>query len=235
MGKIVTQLIEIPKTEHNHSHDFAQIVIPLEGTEFIQTEHADFMIDETSLVYLPPNTHHKFHSKSGNPSLVINIPSHMIKKIDMSKDESAIHLFRDEKIKLLVNLILLEYEENTSSESIKYLYFYLYDKIFEKKTSSSIDYISKHYDEHIAITDLADMEHYNVNYYREWFKKQTGMRPKDYIQKLRIEKAKELLLTTGYSISEIAKQVGYDHSSSFCRAFKLIENSNPNLYRRQNK
>ncbi|WP_432663626.1 AraC family transcriptional regulator [Wukongibacter baidiensis] len=217
-----------------HNHSYAQIVIPLESYVYIQTDYGNFQIDDKSLGFIPPNCYHQYRSESGKKSLVINIPNSMIKKTDMEKLKSSSKTLIDNRISLLISLITQEIEENPDSESVKYLFFYLYDKIIERKKSKSIDYINKHYNESISVSHLAALEHYNVNYYTEWFKKQTGMTPRDYIQRLRIEKAKELLLTTKYSISEISNQVGYDHSSSFCRIFKLLENMNPTEYRKLN-
>lgn len=232
MAKIDAQIVEIPNLENHHSHLYAQIVIPLFLPQFIQTADADYLIAESTLLFLPPNCPHKYRSEIGNRALLINVPNTLIKKTDMNNLNEGIHMPIDENIQRLIQVIIHEIEEYPESTSVNFLFFFLYDKIVEKRTSKSIEYISKHYEESIHIADLAEIEHYNVNYYREWFKKQTGMRPKEYIQKLRIEKAKELLASTEYSISKIANQVGYDYSSSFLRAFKTVEGITPNHYRK---
>lgn len=234
MNKINTNIVEISKKVNCHNHSYAQIVIPLESYVYIQTEYEDFIIDDKSLGFIPPNCYHKYRSESGKKSLIINIPEKMIKKTDMDKFKLGSRILIDDRISILIKLINMEIHENPDSESVKYLYFYLYDKIIERKESKSMEYINKHYNEDININQLASIEHYNVNYYSEWFKKQTGMCPRIYIQKLRIEKAKELLITTNYSISEISNQVGYDHSSSFCRVFKVLQNMSPTKYRKLN-
>lgn len=233
MSKIHAEIIENTSKEMHHSHPYAQIVIPLVSHQFLQTEYGDYWIDASSLVFIPPNLDHKYKSTPGNRVLIINIPPHHIKKTDISKFDISSRFSVDKSLALLIQLIVQELETDPDSPSFKYLYFFLYDKMTAQKKSDSIAYISTHYEEHIHISDLANMEHYNVNYYREWFKKQTGLRPKEYIQRLRIEKAKELLLTTKYSISEIANQIGYDHSSSFLRAFKASEGITPNAFRKK--
>lgn len=232
MNKININIVEISKKVNSHNHSYAQIVIPLDSYVYIQTDDEDFRIDDKSLGFIAPNCYHKYSSNSGKKSLVINIPNNMIKRTDMDKLKSSSRILIDERISLLIKIISQEIQENPDSESVKYLFFYLYDKIIDRKKSKSIEYINRYYNQDLNISKLAAMEHYNVNYYSEWFKKQTGMRPRDYIQKLRIEKAKELLLTTNYSITEISNQVGYDHSSSFCRVFKSLENMSPTEYKK---
>ena len=56
--------------------------------------------------------------------------------------------------------------------------------------------------------------------------------PSEYLQGLRIEKAKEILNTTHYRVLDVALQVGYSNCSSFVRAFKAVAGVTPHEYRR---
>ena len=78
----------------------------------------------------------------------------------------------------------------------------------------SIRYLSEHYDLPITVNQLAEMENYNVTYYNDWFKQQTGCSPSLYLRRIRIERAKELLLKTHYSMMDIAIMVGYSSNST---------------------
>ncbi|MGB4440463.1 MAG: helix-turn-helix domain-containing protein, partial [Sedimentibacter sp.] len=46
--------------------------------------------------------------------------------------------------------------------------------------------------------------------------------PTEYIQKLRVQRAKELLRYTDLNLIQIANEVGYNHNSSLTRVFKLL-------------
>ncbi len=59
----------------------------------------------------------------------------------------------------------------------------------------------------------------------------TGQNAQQYIQNHVIEKAKELLTTTNFSISEIAYQLGFEYSQSFSKLFKKGTNQTPSAYR----
>ncbi|WP_335958856.1 helix-turn-helix domain-containing protein [Halalkalibacter kiskunsagensis] len=63
------------------------------------------------------------------------------------------------------------------------------------------------------------------------FKEQLGEYLSDYIEKLRITKASELLITTDLTIEEISVKVGYNSAHSFRRAFKRVLNVTPKVYR----
>ncbi len=63
------------------------------------------------------------------------------------------------------------------------------------------------------------------------FKKSYNMGIPQYINKLRIEKAKKLILNTEYNIKEIALSVGFSSDVTFIRVFKQFENTTPKKYR----
>ena len=56
----------------------------------------------------------------------------------------------------------------------------------------------------------------------------------DYLNKVRIEKAKEFLKRVDYKIYDIAEEVGYKNSKYFTRAFKKYEKMTPNEYKIKN-
>ena len=234
-NQIESKLLSIDQSKLSHSHPYSQIIIPRVGALFLQTEEKDYIIDKHTIAYMPSEVLHTYRGIKENLILILNIPPALMKKTDAPALSIPRQLPIDEKIHHLIELIVLEHAAAPSSKSMTYLYFYLYDKIIETSPFPSIEYIGRYYQQEILIEELAKMEHYNVNYYREWFKKKTGLLPKEYISHLRHEKAKELLLTTDYSILEIALQVGYEHSSSFCRSFIQKEGTAPIDYRKQHR
>lgn len=230
-NKITCTIKKIEKNINSHKHTHGHLIIPFNSFVFIETEELNLIIDQTLIGFVPPNIYHKYNSNSDDNVLIIDIPSNMIKKSDLDNLSNNNLTMIDGNLMQIIDLIKTETTLNPNSESIKYLFFFLYDKIVEQKRYPSIDFISSNYSDEISISLLASMEHYNTNYYPEWFRKQTGMTPQNYIQKTRIDKAKELLVTTNYNIDSIANQVGYDYTSSFCRAFKSIEGQSPSKYR----
>ena len=65
------------------------------------------------------------------------------------------------------------------------------------------------------------------------FQSATGDKPLMYLQRLRIETAKNLLTTTKRSVKTISYDVGYDDASFFARLFRQRTGMSPNQYRRQ--
>lgn len=69
--------------------------------------------------------------------------------------------------------------------------------------------------------------------FKRRFKQATGHAPIDYVQRIRVERAKRLLETTGQSIEEISWAVGYVDPASFRRLFKRLTGITPGTYRRR--
>ena len=93
--------------------------------------------------------------------------------------------------------------------------------------------ISEHFDLPVTVNQLAEIENYNVTYYNDWFKQQTGCSPSLYLRKIRIDRAKELLLESRYTMMEIALMVGYSSNSTFTRAFHSITGKTPKAFREE--
>lgn len=92
-------------------------------------------------------------------------------------------------------------------------------------------YVKSHYREDIGISSIADSLGITPNYLSRLFKEQTGVRLKDYITHLKIDKAKELLASSGLSVKSIATEVGYYSSKHFSKVFLKATGSTPSEYR----
>jgi len=75
---------------------------------------------------------------------------------------------------------------------------------------------------------------YSRSHFSHFFKSKTGMSLPEYINMRRVERAKELLLSTDMNNAEIAMSVGYSEPMYFHRAFKKLTNMTPQHYRMEN-
>lgn len=94
-----------------------------------------------------------------------------------------------------------------------------------------IDYIERHYKEPITLDDLCRVVHFAKSHLTQRFKEKWGIPPIQYVNFVRIEKAKILLKNTDESITDIAKSVGFASIHYFSRHFKQKENLSPGEYR----
>lgn len=95
----------------------------------------------------------------------------------------------------------------------------------------AIDYINKNYSEDICLDMLSEKLNITGSYLSQYFKTKTGINFSSYLNKVRIDKAKELLLNTNNKIENIAKITGYINPNSFIRAFKKSVGVTPKDFR----
>ncbi|GIP41069.1 hypothetical protein J31TS4_43490 [Paenibacillus sp. J31TS4] len=97
------------------------------------------------------------------------------------------------------------------------------------------DYMSWHYQEPLTLEQLAQMAGLSVSHYSRLFRKYSGYSPIDYLTNLRMDRAKELLVLSGYRLKSIANSVGYADEFYFSRIFKKIEGVSPREYAKQHR
>lgn len=95
-------------------------------------------------------------------------------------------------------------------------------------------YIQENYIHNITLDTLSQVAHSNKTSLTQAFKEAYGTTPLRYIIQLRIKKAKELLVETNISISEISELVGFQTIHYFSRFFKEKEHCSPLEYRMRN-
>ncbi|WMJ87154.1 response regulator transcription factor [Anaerocolumna sp. MB42-C2] len=95
-------------------------------------------------------------------------------------------------------------------------------------------YINKHYGDELSLNILANRVFLTPSYLSNIFIQETGCGINKYIKSIRMEKAKELLLTTNMKITEICQKVGYSNVSYFCKSFQEEFGKTPDKYRHSN-
>lgn len=112
----------------------------------------------------------------------------------------------------------------------------LYNRSNEEKENEQIfrvkELIDAHIKENITLESIAQKVYLNPCYLSRLFKKQTQVNFIDYLIERRLNKAKELLLTTDETVEYIAIETGYVQANSFRRLFKKKTGLSPNEYRR---
>ncbi len=172
----------------------------------------------------------------------------------------ALHLSEEEEKRMLdtVANIQHEYEQRIDKHSQRVIVSNLelllnyslrfYERQFNTRTSESKDILAlfetelkayfkqkKHLESGLpSIQYFAEQANLSQHYFSDLLKKETGRTPKDHINDFVIEKAKNLILGTDQSISEIAYDLGFNYPHYFTRLFKSKTGLTPVAYRSQN-
>jgi AraC-like DNA-binding protein/ligand-binding sensor protein len=92
-------------------------------------------------------------------------------------------------------------------------------------------YIAGHHGDPIGLDDIASTMHVSTYHFCKTFKKTTGLTFTDYLGRVRVEKAKNLLLNPHLRVSEIAYTVGFQSLTHFNRLFRQLTGESPTHFR----
>lgn len=126
-----------------------------------------------------------------------------------------------------------EAEKQIKSNTEKFLELFENELANKSLTSAQIRQMieAQYTSPDFSISSIADSFDVSVAYVSYLFKSETGENVSDYVWNLRLEKAKELLLTTDMSVDNISVSVGYVSTSSFRRKFKQDTGVTPSQFR----
>ena len=168
-------------------------------------------------------------------------PVYMAVKVDylddngnlMSAEEFKKYDKKDStKLDMIANLLCREIITGKTNKTID---IFKEKQSYQKGIYLVADFINHNYNKEIKIEEMAQLAGLSKNYFGSAFKKALGETPHSYLIKIRISKAKVLLETTDYSLSDIAKEIGFRKASSFTSQFKASTGIIPSKYREKSK
>lgn len=94
------------------------------------------------------------------------------------------------------------------------------------------DFIEKNYNKNIKISMFADQYFFSKEYLSKLFKNEYGYGIYEYVQKIRMERAKDLLSDPEINIRSIADRLGYTDNNYFSKAFRNYYGTSPSQFRK---
>jgi len=172
-----------------------------------------------------------FMNRNPNFSHLINIPDELVSRIEtifscLYMEANNNYSLKSHMIKLKINELLLLINrispENFSDFSTQ----------TNKKIILSIQqYINFNFCKNVTLEELSKLFYLDAHYISLKFKELTGKSFKQYLINLRLTQAKQYLIDTNYSVSEICFNCGFNDISNFLKIFKKHENISPLQYR----
>lgn len=244
-----------------HSHPFCQIFYTIEGYEDYLYEGENLRVDEGELLFVLPDREHgmpagqpgsrvldvKFHVQDAELSARMQMLPHHMKCTRQMQD--LLHLIHEESLRksaFYSNIIgsLLEAllysalcafcpQYGGTGIGVLKLLDLDYNRLSEcvQKTLRRIEGAIVLGPDDSVLDDAAQMIGYSKRYMCRRFSEEMGVSILQYITMLRIDKAKELLLSSGHSVRQIAELLYFNDSARFCKTFKKYTGMTPTQYR----
>lgn len=124
---------------------------------------------------------------------------------------------RTKRLEQVVDPVLLELEQQKPAVN--------------ETVNRAVQYIDDHLAEPFSLADVARHIPVNPSYLSVLFKEQLNVTFSEYVTRARMQKAKELLLTTALPVWEVAERVGYRTAKYFIKQFKDYAGMSPGQYR----
>ncbi|MCY9662247.1 AraC family transcriptional regulator [Paenibacillus chondroitinus] len=122
-------------------------------------------------------------------------------------------------------LILISNISLPSEEAAKH------SRLQQERLQLMLSFIHQNYTNNLTLKEIADAAHLSVSECTRGFKKSIHITPYDYLIKYRIKKSCVLLASTEYTITEIARRVGFNHVNHFIQSFKKHRGLTPKEFR----
>jgi signal transduction histidine kinase/DNA-binding LacI/PurR family transcriptional regulator/AraC-like DNA-binding protein len=104
----------------------------------------------------------------------------------------------------------------------------------QRAVRQAMAYLHEHYAEAITREDVARHVGMSDDYLTHCFRQEVGMTPIAYLNRYRVDQAKQLLKNTSHSITDVALAVGFSDSGYFSRVFRREVGLSPEAFRREN-
>jgi AraC-like DNA-binding protein len=99
----------------------------------------------------------------------------------------------------------------------------------------AVSYIEQNYQRDLTVEELADVCRLNRSYFSKLFKESMGCPPQEFLIRMRLSKATDMMRSSNATIGEISASCGYPNQLHFSRAFKKRYGVSPREWRVQNK
>lgn len=242
---------QFPVERHN-GYEYPQLFVSREGEGEIFFEGRQVKITPDSIFYIPPNCPHEYHALTrswyvdwicfdGTQALNI-LEEWQLNRFIYFLECGAEHMHE-----------LMDKAFYTIKSDKKYGNYYasaqLYEMLLEyrKLADDKFPYINKtgfdavakalrfmedNFRKPLKLADIAQTAEMSEQHLCRLFKKSMQTSPVDYLNKLRISRAKELLSYSEKNVAEIAAETGFSDSSYFSVVFKRYEGISPAEYRK---
>ena len=234
-----------------HTHPFTELFLVTGG---VYVENDVYPLKKGDFILVNPNTSHTEKSGEENPLEYIAVA---VDNYSLNLDNEANHfmfncILKNPNIIQYMDSMLNEQENNKPySDHIcqNILEIILIEILRTTKTNVDTEptvnsskecfklkkYLDSNYASKITIDDLAKLSNLNKYYLIHSFNRYFGSSPINYLCKIRIRVAKELLKNSDYSIDQISQSAGFSSQSYFTQCFKKDCGMSPSAYRQKER
>ena len=169
------------------------------------------------------NLYGKFHND--NNYIIKNFPRDIIEK-HFSKISESMQSFTPDLYELSVETYSLFVDIIEFSDSRKHV-------TIPNELKNAMNFLENNFDLPVTLNGIAEVSGYSASHLEKLFKEYTGNAPMQYLNNLRLERAKRLLSSTQLPLADVAAQTGFKNDRSLMYMFKNRYGTSPTQYRKR--
>jgi AraC-like DNA-binding protein len=243
--------------ERGDGIDQAVFIYCVMGSGWCRAQGQELKVNPGELLIVPPGLAHKYGADERRPWTIhwvhakgrLLLP--FLQELDASDHASVVFVGKDPQTVALFEEVLEVAERGyafaqllQAGQALSHLLSVIVRRArethreaddTEQRVAQSIDYLKNNLQRSLDVRALAKLAGLSPSHYSAMFKNRTGYAPIDYLARLRMHRACQLLDTTNHSIKSIAAMVGYKDQLYFSRVFRAINEVSPSEYRNQRK
>ena len=220
-----------------HSHNFHELIFFLHGNAQISLGARSLYATFSDAVLYPPRQEHTEHLQISHRQEIYCL---QFRVTGLSAPKVVQQQDRQQQIKTLLDGLFAEYTHD-GDPAIMARYLKLLCTIMARNhfrgdaPAHPIDYCMMYMRHNLAreitIEQLSELIHVSRSHLNKLFLQRAGTTPMQYLQEIRIDAAKSLLMTTGRQVGAIAADVGFNSPKYFCHIFHRATGMSPREFR----
>ncbi|MEO9655277.1 AraC family transcriptional regulator [Marinomonas sp.] len=232
------EVISYQSSAPDHHHHHTQIVMPISGELTLQVEGQEALIKKGQACLISKEFNHTHYAELNNRCVVINALSSWNHEVASASAFVTLTPIAQRYLEFLAHLDGLEPDHPMLPQAMNMLELML-PLPAESLTHQDRRFIGAKalLEKDIAypwtMTELAQKIHLSQSQLSVLFKRSLGLTPKQYLLKLRLEKAQYHITTTQWSLEQIAEKVGLTDANALIRLFRQQLQLTPRQYQSQ--
>ncbi|MDX1754557.1 MAG: AraC family transcriptional regulator [Marinobacter sp.] len=239
---------------HREHHRDNLLIYCTDGRAFLNVEGKPYTAEAGDLILLPPGVSHRYTADPDKPWTIHwvhyagPLASAFQDYMGFDSDNRLLHLGNQPRLLVDFNGLLsvrqtgfrtkgLVHAANRLRQLLTAVPLTLDASAIARQPDLEIihNFMREHLEERITLEQLAELAGLSPAHFATRYRTQTGTTPIQHFIHLKVERACQLLDTTGLSFAQISTQLGYDDSYYFSRLFKKVMGQSPSHYRHTNR
>lgn len=243
-----------PRIDRPNGYEYDQFFYNCYGSGWLEMNGKVYELPEGSAFFIPANMPHSYYPDGNIWDIRWMVPggnalSEIYRKFHL--EQGGVFMLQDEsgldRILNQMRMDLIGHPKHGNVLAAGAVYSFLMEFIYqtslyqiresdgmpyERQILALKEYISNHFMYPIGLDDLCKVVPVTHQHMCRIFRETLGLRPVEYINQVRVEMARSLLLYSDYSIREIGEKCGFQNTNYFCKVFKRFEHVTPLEYRK---